>query len=106
MKCLTMKTLGLKPRRSQMRRWIAPATSSPGRRVLTGTGGRRKRAALPLSQNHSKKRGPVGPGGFLLGQREMIVHTFSYLESLAPGALLYLKSGGKIEAEYLQLSRT
>jgi GNAT superfamily N-acetyltransferase len=40
-----------------------------------------------------------------LGQRKMIVYTFSYLDSLAPGALLYLKSGGKIEAEYLQLSR-
>jgi GNAT superfamily N-acetyltransferase len=41
-----------------------------------------------------------------LGQRKMIVYTFSYLDSLAPGALLYLKSGGKIEAEYLQLART
>ena len=40
-----------------------------------------------------------------LGQREMVVYTFSYLDSLAPGALLYLKSGGKIEAEYLQLAR-
>ena len=40
-----------------------------------------------------------------LGQREMKVYTFSYLDSLAPGALLYLKSGGKIEAEYLQLAR-
>ena len=40
-----------------------------------------------------------------LGQREMIVYTFSYLDSLAPGALLYLKSGGEIEAEYLQLGR-
>jgi hypothetical protein len=27
------------------------------------------------------------------------------LDSLAPGALLYLKSGGKIQAEYLQLAR-
>jgi GNAT superfamily N-acetyltransferase len=40
------------------------------------------------------------------GQRKMIVYTFSYLDSLAPGAVLYLKSGGKIEAEYLQLART
>jgi GNAT superfamily N-acetyltransferase len=40
-----------------------------------------------------------------LGQRKMVVYTFSYLDSLAPGALLYLKSGGKIEAEYLQLAR-
>jgi len=41
-----------------------------------------------------------------LGQKEMIVYTFSYLDSLAPGALLYLKSGGRIVAEYLQLART
>jgi GNAT superfamily N-acetyltransferase len=40
-----------------------------------------------------------------LGQRKMVVYTFSYLDSLAPGALLYLRSGGRIEAEYLQLSR-
>jgi len=40
-----------------------------------------------------------------LGQRQMTVYTFSYLDSLAPGALLYLKTGGKIEAEYLQLSK-
>jgi GNAT superfamily N-acetyltransferase len=40
-----------------------------------------------------------------LGQREMVVYTFSYLDSLAPGALLYLKSCGKIEAQYLQLAR-
>ena len=38
-----------------------------------------------------------------LGQRRMTVYTFSYLDCLAPGALLYLKSGGKIEAEHLQL---
>jgi GNAT superfamily N-acetyltransferase len=41
-----------------------------------------------------------------LGQRKMVVYTFSYLDSLAPGALLYLKTSGKIEAEYLQLART
>jgi GNAT superfamily N-acetyltransferase len=40
-----------------------------------------------------------------LGQRKMTVYTFSYLECLAPGALLYIKSGGKIESEYLQLQR-
>jgi len=40
-----------------------------------------------------------------MGQRKMVVYTFSYLDSFAPGALLYLKSGGKIEAEYLQLAR-
>jgi len=40
-----------------------------------------------------------------LGQRKMVVYTFSYLDSLAPGAVLYLKTGGEIEAEYLQLVR-
>ncbi len=39
------------------------------------------------------------------GQRKMTVYTFSYLDSLAPGALLYLRSGGKIDAEYLQLEK-
>ena len=38
-----------------------------------------------------------------LGQHRMTVYTFSYLDCLAPGAMLYLRSGGKIEAEYLQL---
>jgi GNAT superfamily N-acetyltransferase len=38
-------------------------------------------------------------------QHKMTVYTFSYLDSLAPGALLYLKSGGRIESEYLQLQR-
>ncbi len=40
-----------------------------------------------------------------LGQHKMTVYTFSYLECLAPGALLYMGSGGKIESEYLQLQR-
>ena len=40
-----------------------------------------------------------------MGQNKMTVYTFSYLDSLAPGALLYIKSGGKIESEYLQLQR-
>ncbi len=43
--------------------------------------------------------------GQSLGQRKMVVYTQSYLDCLAPGALLYLKSGGKIEAEYLQLQQ-
>jgi GNAT superfamily N-acetyltransferase len=41
-----------------------------------------------------------------LDQRKMTVYTFSYLDSLAPGALLYLKSGGKIDSEYLQLQKS
>jgi len=40
-----------------------------------------------------------------LDQRKMVVYTFSSLNSLAPGALLYLKTGGKIESEYLQLTK-
>lgn len=39
------------------------------------------------------------------GQRKMTVYTFSYLDCLAPGALLYLRSGGRIDAEYLQLQK-
>lgn len=38
-----------------------------------------------------------------LGHSRLVVHTMAYLESLAPGAILYFKSGGKIEAEYLHL---
>ncbi|MEM2941091.1 MAG: GNAT family N-acetyltransferase [Thermoproteota archaeon] len=34
-----------------------------------------------------------------LGYERLVVHTMAYLDSLAPGATLYLKSGGKIEAE-------
>ena len=40
-----------------------------------------------------------------LGQRSMTVYTFSFLDSLAPGALLYMRSGGRINSEYLQLRR-
>jgi GNAT superfamily N-acetyltransferase len=39
------------------------------------------------------------------GQDKMTVYTFSYLDSLAPGALLYIKTGGRIEIEYLQMQR-
>jgi len=38
-----------------------------------------------------------------LGCKRLYVHTVAYLDSLAPGAVLYLKSGGRIEVEYLQL---
>jgi GNAT superfamily N-acetyltransferase len=40
-----------------------------------------------------------------LHQKEMMVYTLAFLDHLAPGSLLYLKSGGRIEAEYLQLQR-
>lgn len=38
-----------------------------------------------------------------LGYKRLVVHTLAYIDSLAPGAVLYLKSGGKIEADYLHL---
>jgi N-acetylglutamate synthase-like GNAT family acetyltransferase len=38
-----------------------------------------------------------------LGYDRLVVHTLAYLDALAPGAVLYIKSGGKIEAEYLHL---
>ena len=37
--------------------------------------------------------------------KKMKVYTLAFLDYLAPGSLLYLKSGGEIEAEYLQLQR-
>ncbi len=40
-----------------------------------------------------------------LGQKKMIVYTLGFLDCFAPGALLYLKSGGKIDAEYLHFER-
>ena len=39
-------------------------------------------------------------------QKKMNVYTLGFLDHLAPGSLLYLKTGGKIEAEYLQFERT
>jgi len=36
-----------------------------------------------------------------LHQKEMKVYTLAFLDHLAPGAILYLRSGGRIEAEYL-----
>jgi hypothetical protein len=40
-----------------------------------------------------------------IGQEEMTIYTFSYLDHYTPGAILYLKSGGKIESEYLQFEK-
>src|SRR2546428_3068164 len=41
-----------------------------------------------------------------LHQKRMKVYKLALLDHLAPGSLLYLKSGGKIEAECLQLQKT
>lgn len=38
-------------------------------------------------------------------QTSMRVYTLAFLDHLAPGAVLYLKTGGRIEAEYLQLQK-
>ena len=38
-------------------------------------------------------------------QNTMRVYTLAFLDHLAPGAVLYLKTGGRIEAEYLQLQK-
>jgi len=38
-----------------------------------------------------------------LGYKRLVVHTVAYLDTFAPGAVLYLKWGGKIEMEYLHL---
>ncbi len=38
-------------------------------------------------------------------QKSMRVYTLAFLDHLAPGLILYLKSGGRIEAEYLQLQK-
>jgi N-acetylglutamate synthase-like GNAT family acetyltransferase len=40
-----------------------------------------------------------------MGYKRLVVRTLAYLDVLAPGAVLYLKSGGKIEAEYLHLNK-
>ena len=58
---------------------------------MRGIGGTLMKAAL----NKAKQ----------LGHNRLVVHTMAYLDSLAPGAILYLKSGGKIEAEYLHLMK-
>lgn len=40
------------------------------------------------------------------GLKSLRVYTLAFLDRLAPGAVLYLKSGGRITAEYLQLEKT
>ena len=68
------------------------------------------RGAFVLPEHRGKRVGSalmseISKFAKTMGQRKMIVYTLSYLDSLAPGALIYLKTGGKIEAEYLQLAR-
>jgi GNAT superfamily N-acetyltransferase len=38
-----------------------------------------------------------------LGQRKMNVRTVAFLDHLAPGAALYLRCGGRVESEFLEL---
>ena len=39
-------------------------------------------------------------------QKKLSIFTLAFLDHLAPGAILYLKSGAKIEAEHLELQRS
>lgn len=39
------------------------------------------------------------------GQDKLVIYTFAYLDSLPPGATTYMKSGARVEGEYLQLLR-
>jgi GNAT superfamily N-acetyltransferase len=73
-------------------------------------GGARFRGAFVLPKYRGKGFGrilmnEVSGWAKKRAQHKMTVYTFSYLDSLAPGALLYLKSGGRIESEYLQMQR-
>lgn len=73
-----------------------------------GNGKARSRGASVLPEYRRKGIGSALMHEILnfakrLRQNKMTVYTFSYLDRLAPGASLYLRSGGKIEAEYLQL---
>jgi GNAT superfamily N-acetyltransferase len=74
------------------------------------TGNARFRGAYVLPKYRGKGYGrilmdEVSSWAKKQGQNKMTVYTFSYLDSLAPGALLYIKTGGRIESEYLQMQR-
>jgi GNAT superfamily N-acetyltransferase len=59
---------------------------------------RMKRVGSTLMQNVLKEVRKAG-------LKSLRVYTMAYLDRLAPGAVLYLKSGGRITAEYLQLEK-
>jgi GNAT superfamily N-acetyltransferase len=59
---------------------------------------RMKRVGSTLMQNVLKEARKAG-------LKSLRVYTMAYLDRLAPGAVLYLKSGGRITAEYLQLEK-
>jgi GNAT superfamily N-acetyltransferase len=40
------------------------------------------------------------------GQKKLSVYTLAFLDHLAPGASMYLKSGAKLVAEHLELQRS
>jgi len=40
-----------------------------------------------------------------LSHQSMLVYTLAFQDHLAQGAVLYLKSGGKIEAGFLQIEK-
>ena len=73
-----------------------------------GTGEARFRGTFVLPEHHGKGYVLTLMDEWIdwakkLGQNKMTVYTFSYLDCLAPGALLHIKSGGKIDGEYLQM---
>jgi GNAT superfamily N-acetyltransferase len=39
------------------------------------------------------------------GLKKLRVYTMAFLNRLAPGAILYLKSGGKVSVEYIHLEK-
>jgi GNAT superfamily N-acetyltransferase len=98
-------------------RWIA---GSLGKTIIGvtglipnyyGTAEARFRGAFVVPKYRGKGYGHVMMSEGLnwarkLGQNRMTVYTFSFLDCFAPGALLYIKSGGKIDSEYLQLQRS
>lgn len=75
-----------------------------------GIGNARFRGAYVLPEHRGSGYGmaimeAVFDWAWKLAQDEMVIYTFSPLNQLAPGASLYLKSGGKVDSEYLQLEK-
>jgi GNAT superfamily N-acetyltransferase len=75
-----------------------------------GTGEARFNGAYVVPSHRSKGVGSALMDAIIReakreNQHSMKVYTLAYLDHLAPGSILYLKSGGRIEAEYLQLQR-
>jgi len=75
-----------------------------------GLGQARFNGAYALPECVDKELGSALMNGTIreaqwLHQKEMKVYTIALLDHLAPGAILYQRSGGRIEGEFLQLER-